>query len=848
MNKKLLLSILFVCTYCFSFLEKSVHAQSVPVLNGGFENWSSKPMFEVPDVCPPTNYFDNSNYRAFADANVLNMTKITRGGGKAMRLETITYSKGLVEIDTTPGYAIWGTPPQGQGALLFKGGFPFTDKNLTGISVDLRYSINVASTGLIFVQFKKNGVPIDGGNAPLSQSGIFAFPVVGNQATFTTQTFSIPGLSIVPDTCVVAFISGNPSGLQYPGDYIEVDNIAFTGTSQVVPGGNLDSWVMLPPVEAVDNWNFEDDQNNANVFRTTDKNSGNYAIQLRTIDWGGGGNNMQTQRAILGKTIYGQNTNTNIPGMAVTGRPQSFGFYYKYSTLATDSASVYVKLTKWNGTSRDDVGSVYIYMLPSGSYVYKNAVVNYQNGTVPDSAYIEFGASKNWPGKDGSLLKVDDVIFNYCNEVLAITGSASVCASATGVTYSVVSSPGASYSWTVPAGASIASGTGTNKITVDFGPTGGTVSVTKSYVDGCTPTIANLVVGIQTSATANANADQNICANTSATLNGSVTGAGGGTWSGGAGTFSPNANTLNATYTPSTGEKAGGSATLTLTTTGNGGCSSSSDNIIISISAAPTANANADQTKCANNAAITLAGSVTGATGQSWSGGAGSYAPNANTLTATYTPTAGEIASGSLTLTLTATKATCNNVTDQMIIAFSAAPTANAGGDQTVCASSPNVTLAGSVTGATSQSWSSSGTGTFSPNSTALNATYTPSAADIVAGSVTLTCSGIKAGCTTVTDQMLITISTCTGIANASVRAFNIYPSPANSVVNIEAKGITVIKDITVLNALQQTEEVKIMELNGGVAKLDVTNLSPGIYFIRISDGNAVTVQKITIE
>jgi hypothetical protein len=35
-----------------------------------------------------------------------------------------------------------------------------------------------------------------------------------------------------------------------------------------------------------------------------------------------------------------------------------------------------------------------------------------------------------------------------------------------------------------------------------------------------------------------------------------------------------------------------------------------------------------------------------------WSGGAGSYTPNNTTLNATYTPTAGEIAAGTLTLDL----------------------------------------------------------------------------------------------------------------------------------------------------------------------------------------------------
>lgn len=62
----------------------------------------------------------------------------------------------------------------------------------------------------------------------------------------------------------------------------------------------------------------------------------------------------------------------------------------------------------------------------------------------------------------------------------AISGSTSVCDGATGVTYTVSSIANAtSYSWSVPGGVTIMSGTTTNSITVDFAPgsAGGTISV-----------------------------------------------------------------------------------------------------------------------------------------------------------------------------------------------------------------------------------------------------------------------------------------------------------------------------------------------------------------------------------
>src|SRR5690606_26382113 len=129
--------------------------------------------------------------------------------------------------------------------------------------------------------------------------------------------------------------------------------------------------------------------------------------------------------------------------------------------------------------------------------------------------------------------------------------------------------------------------------------------------------------------------------------------ANGGSWSGAEGTFAPNANTLNAVYTPSQGELAAGIVTLTLTTTGNNGCTAVSDEVSFTFTPAPTANAGTDLVTCANNASVQLNGAISVASGALWSGGSGTFSPNATTLNATYVPSAAEIADGTATLTLT---------------------------------------------------------------------------------------------------------------------------------------------------------------------------------------------------
>ena len=301
---------------------------------------------------------------------------------------------------------------------------------------------------------------------------------------------------------------------------------------------------------------------------------------------------------------------------------------------------------------------------------------------------------------------------------------------------------------------------------------GGTLTLTLTTTGNgnCNPETDDMVITFGPSPTSNAGVDQTVCSNNPATtLGGAVTIATGGIWSGGAGTFNPSTTDLNAIYTPTAGEISGGSVTLTLTTTGNGGCNAVADNMTISFTNGPSANAGPDQTLCSNNADINLAGSVTVATGGQWTGGLGVFTPSSNDLNAVYSPSAAEISSGTLQLVLTTTgNGGCLAETDTVDFNFTAAPTADAGIDQTVCGNNPNLTLAGAVTIATGGTWSG-GAGTFNPNVNTLNATYTPSAAEISAGSVTLTLTTNGNGtCNPVSDDMTVTI-TPAPVVNAGI-------------------------------------------------------------------------------
>jgi gliding motility-associated-like protein len=115
----------------------------------------------------------------------------------------------------------------------------------------------------------------------------------------------------------------------------------------------------------------------------------------------------------------------------------------------------------------------------------------------------------------------------------------------------------------------------------------GTYNVKLTDASGCPPVFNTVsVTAFSVAISANAGPNQTKCIqNPLAILNGTVTGASGGIWSGGTGAFIPNNTTLsNVTYSPTSAEITSGFVNLYLTTTGNGTCPSKQDTIKINYS------------------------------------------------------------------------------------------------------------------------------------------------------------------------------------------------------------------------------------------------------------------------
>ena len=280
----------------------------------------------------------------------------------------------------------------------------------------------------------------------------------------------------------------------------------------------------------------------------------------------------------------------------------------------------------------------------------------------------------------------------------------------------------------------------------------------------CTQLRDTITLTITPQPLVNAGADQIICAsNPTVTLAGDVSlGSTTGIWSSlGTGTFTPSNVLFTPVYNASPADTAAGTVTLVLTSTGNGSCQAVTDTMKVTITNAAGVDAGPTTTSvCSNNPAVSLNGVLSGSgTSAKWtSSGTGIFTPSNLQLVATYNPSPADISSGQVTLKLTTTNSgQCKVVDDSIKVSFTASPLVNTGADIDACVNAATVSLNGNVSGATTTGIWTGGTGTYSPNNTTVNASYTPTAAEVASGLVQLTLTSTNNGtCLSANDAIQI--------------------------------------------------------------------------------------------
>jgi hypothetical protein len=306
---------------------------------------------------------------------------------------------------------------------------------------------------------------------------------------------------------------------------------------------------------------------------------------------------------------------------------------------------------------------------------------------------------------------------------------------------------------------------GTNE---DYNPP--IITTTTSYrrlvnSGNCTSTSNVVEIEIFTPVVVEADDDQTICSNGTATMAGSITGGiTTGDWStSGDGSFD-DASQMDAVYTPGSGDIAAGSVLLTLTSDNPATpCPAESDNMTLNIVEDVAVDAGSNGEVCSTGTYSLSGASLSGDYSDiEWTtSGDGSF-NNDGLVNPVYTPGATDISNGTVTLTIDITGVTpCGDKSDDMTLTVWEQPSVDAGTSPTICEGSTyTVNNANATDDYASLSWTTGGDGTFTAGQNSLTPTYNPGTNDISSGSVNLTLTATASGgtCVNPSDNMTITI------------------------------------------------------------------------------------------
>lgn len=239
------------------------------------------------------------------------------------------------------------------------------------------------------------------------------------------------------------------------------------------------------------------------------------------------------------------------------------------AVLATGVSSVSVT---WNSIAPGAPGAYNSYLACTAG-----CLSNTITGTAGAPAFVDYvvcGISTSCAGT--AICDTFRVTFNPTLSVGILPINPTLCFGQTALTLTATPSGGTppySYLWNnVTPTQTLSAGVGVHSVRLTDG-------------SGCPPVYNNVnVTSFTVPITANAGTDRTVCVQSpTATVNGTITGATGGIWTGGGGTYSPSNTTLNnLVYIPTAGEIAAGFVNLILTTTGNGGCPGDADTVRIS--------------------------------------------------------------------------------------------------------------------------------------------------------------------------------------------------------------------------------------------------------------------------
>jgi gliding motility-associated-like protein len=313
-----------------------------------------------------------------------------------------------------------------------------------------------------------------------------------------------------------------------------------------------------------------------------------------------------------------------------------------------------------------------------------------------------------------------------------------------------------------------------------------TLTITAFGNSACGSTSDNILISFIPAPVVSAGPDQQVCSDQTIVLNNaSATNQTSLVWTGGLGTFSPAADILQPSYTPTSQEIDAGSVTLILTAQGAPGCAPVSNEVTISLLKNPDAIAGLDITVCGKSASLNAAvpafgiGTWTSPSNVSFSPSAN--APDAQVISPEY---------GSVTLVWTVVNDICSD-TDALVVTFFENPgPSDAGLDQTISyLGETTLSAANLIVG--SGSWSTNSLGVIFGDSDASTTSVSglPSGENIFYWTIT------NGPCPAIQDSVIITVDGLIIPTGFSPNGDNI-----NDTFEIRGIGFTEAISIKVLN------------------------------------------------
>jgi len=412
----------------------------------------------------------------------------------------------------------------------------------------------------------------------------------------------------------------------------------------------------------------------------------------------------------------------NASGIVVTFTGSGGTVPYTFTFNIDGGASQTISTSIWSSSVS--------YFVPTGT----PGIYNYNLESVSDNT----GCSNVQPGTATVTVTAQP------NASIAYAGSP-FCTTSTPVSVNQTGTGGGSYS-SSPAGLGINASSG---LITPGSSTAGTYTVTYSVAPagGCslytTTTQVTITQAVNPATTISYPSSGSFCSNASL-QNVTISGTSGGTFSSTTGLII-NASTGQIDPSASTP----GNYTVTYEILPAGNCAGFITTTSVSIIQAPSASAGSNMQICSDASNVTIGASASALNYSSvlWtSNGSAGTITNASSLNgATYTPSVADIASGGIILTLIINgNSPCASVQSTITVSITGAATAVAGIDIHACAglSNVNITAGSSASNYSSVMWSG-GAGTWSNATSLTTATYSPTAAEQSAGSVSITLTAI---------------------------------------------------------------------------------------------------------